>query len=87
MKIIENVAGASVEVGLGLWAGFMLFSPGSLSIIGLFIFVPIFVGTTGKLALRIYHLLPEAKPKDANDTSKVNADEKNGNKPDVEVTA
>jgi len=61
MKIINNVATLCMSFGLAILAGSFLFGAGSLTVIGWLVALPLFVGSTGHVALSIYNMIPERK--------------------------
>ena len=81
MKIISNIATLCMSFGLAILAGSFIFGAGSLTVIGWLVAVPLFLGSTGHVALSIYNMIPERK-KDGVQTP---ADEKNNKKPGTQT--
>lgn len=74
MKIINDVATCCTAFGLAIFAGSLLFGAGTLSVLGWAVALPLFVGSTGIVALTVHSMIPERSG------NEVPADEKNNRK-------
>ena len=77
MKILNLVAVGATYFSLAVFAGAMIFTPGSLTVLGWVVFGPMLVGSTAGITAVILSLLPEKK--------EVSIDEKANVKPATTV--
>jgi hypothetical protein len=61
MKIISNVATLFMAFGLSIFGGMYLFGAAPLSVLGWLVCLPLFVGSTGHIALALYEMFPHVK--------------------------